>query len=328
MEKSSVSFKLISWIKSKSMGCVILILVIIYCMISILFGLIYYGLAKNDQFTVIELVDEQIEKNTTEKGLEETKPQVRIADYIYFSFITASTIGYGDYYPTAIIGRILVVIQSVFCAVYVAIMMSIITSKLLWPAKNTIIFSKKVLYNPKENYFQVRIINTNSMPIINPEIKVAMTEHGRGDIIAGIMELDNSCAKPLYLGRHDFIITFGVRILNSNPDSSEADIICGELLKAIAYQTQAKKDDSRFRITITISGSNEVQNIAAIKKYYATDFVIGQGFKAIKYEEKDTDKLGMNYKKIPNFWTQFESIKNESPLISFPTPEKTCTDHV
>lgn len=313
MEKTSVSFKLINWIKNKSMGCVILVLVIVYCIISILFGFLYFVLAENNQFMAIELVDEQVEKNsnTNEEGLPEAKSKNKIADYIYFSFITASTIGYGDYYPTATSGRILVVFQSVFCAVYVAVMMSIITSKLLWPTKNTIIFSKKILYNPEKKYFQVRIINTNSMPIINPEIRLAMTEHGRGDIIAGILELDNRCAKPLYLGRHDFVVTLGVGRFNGNSDISEADIIWNELLEAMHYQNQAKKNDSRFRITITISGSNEVQNIAEIKKYYATDFVIGQGFEAIEYEENDTDELGMNYKKIPNFWLQFESIKNE-----------------
>ena len=76
----------------------------------------------------------------------------------------------------------------------------IITSKLLWPTQNTVIFSQKILYNPEENVFQLRIINTNSMPIINPEIRMAMTQHGEGDMIAGVLELDHSEAEPIYLG--------------------------------------------------------------------------------------------------------------------------------
>lgn len=310
MNKPSVSFKSVNWLKQKSTRCVILVLVAIYFFISILFGIGYFILAENEMFEVIELKDEQMDGQVEEENLSEIKPN--IMDYIYFSFITASTIGYGDYYPTAIGGKILVVFQSVFCSVYVAIMMSIITSKLLWPAKNTIIFSKKIIYNPQRGQFQVRIINTNSMPIINPEIRIAMTQHEIGDVIAGILELDNSEAKPIYLGKHDYVITFGKGRLDQN--ISETDIILRELKDALDYQACVKKNNSRFRITITISGSNELQNIAEIKKYYATDFVKGLEFAAIKYEEKDTDKLGIKYKKINEFWKQFESIIDESNL--------------
>lgn len=305
------TFKFINWMKKKSMGFTILILIIAYCIISILFGLGYYILAENNNFIKIEMSDEQA---TSEEITPEIKSQNGIMDYIYFSFITASTIGYGDCYPTAIGGKILAITQSIFCAVYIAVMMSIITSKLLWPTKNTIIFSKKILYNPEKKYFQVRIINTNSMPIINPEIRMAMTQHGKGDIIAGVLELDNSNAKPIYLGRHDFVLNLGIG-RNSETDISEATVIMQELRKALIHQNNSNKNDSRFRITITISGSNEVQNIAEIKKYYATDFVIGKGFEAIKYGERDTDKLGISYKKIPNFWCQFERIKDETSNI-------------
>lgn len=312
MKKASVSFKFINWIKKKSMGFVMLVLIMVYCIISILFGLGYYILAESNNFMIIEMSDEQA---TSEEIMPEIKSQNGIMDYIYFSFITASTIGYGDCYPTAIGGKILAVIQSIFCAVYIAVMMSILTSKLLWPTKNTIIFSNKILYNPEERYFQVRIINTNSMPIINPEIRIAMTQHGEGDIIAGVLELDNSEAKPIYLGRHDFVVNLGIG-KNSELNIYEDTVIMQELRKAIIYQNESNRNDSRFRITITISGSNEVQNIAEIKKYYATDFVIGKGFEAIKYGERDTDKLGIHYKKIPDFWYQFEKIKDETNDLS------------
>lgn len=312
MNKPTVSFKLINLIKKKSVGCVLLVLIIIYISINILFGVSYYFLVKNDKFVTVESVDQIDTAN---------QPDIRhgyeLFDYIYFSFVTAATIGYGDYYPTAAFGKTLVVFQSVFCSIYVAIMMSIITSKILWPTENTVFFSKKILYNPEKNAFQVRIINTNSMPIINPEIRMAMTQHGVGDIIAGILELDNRYAKPIYLGRHDFILNLGVGSMHIDEKHSisEANIIYTELKKAMHYQDKAKKNDSRFRITITISGDNGVQNIAEIKKYYVTDFVEGTGFEAIKYEEKDTNKFGMEYKRIPDFWTQFEKVKNEKAII-------------
>lgn len=308
MKKETVGFRMINWIKRKSIGCVLFVLILIYFLINSFFGIGYYQLALNDQFmAAIPVANERDEPDTPA-----VQEDVGLLDYIYFSFITASTIGYGDYYPTTDHGKALVVFQSVFCAVYVAVMMSIITSKLLWPTKSTIAFSKKILYDRARNKYQVRIINTNSMPIVNPEIRIAMTQHAHGDVLAGVLELNNRGANPNYLGRHDYVLDIGIdEVYLNNKRTKEADIIKRELTKALRYQEKAKKDDSRFRITLTFSGSNGVQNFAEIKKYYATDFVEGKGFKAIRYEGKDTNKLGIKYKRIPGFWKQFEAIDDE-----------------
>ena len=254
---------------------------------------------------IVEEVDE-------ENSLSGIRYNHEIIDYVYFSFITASTIGYGDYYPTAAFGKALVIFQSVFCSVYVAIMMSIITSKFIWPTQNTIVFSSKILYNPEKDLFQIRIINTNSMPIINPEIRMAMTEHKVGNTIAGVLELDNGGATPIYLGKYDFILNLGSGKVQE--DKSEREIILDELKKAILHQNNSGENNSRFRITVTISGSNGVQSIAEMKQYYATDFVEGIEFEAIQYDDKNADELGIKYRRIPNFWAQFEKIKNEKQL--------------
>ena len=103
--------------------------------------------------------------------------------------------------------------------------------------------------------------------------------------------------------------------MNNERSVPEAKIMLCELKKAMNYQNIAKKNDSRFRITITISGSNGIQNIGEMKKYYVSDFVEGAGFSAIKYEGKDTDKLGIKYKRISDFWLQFEKIRAEKPIV-------------
>lgn len=303
MLKASSSFKIINLIKKSSIKFVVLILFLIFFTTNILFGFGYYSLGRKGCFSSDTFVAEE-EKKFDNSNISINKDEYTVMDCIYFSFITATTIGYGDIYPTESFGKILVWLQSILNTFYVAIMMSIVTSKILWTPADTIYFSKKIVYNPQDESILVRIINTNSMPLINPEIRMTVTQHAVGDVIAGVCELDTTYAKPIYLGKHDYTLCI----------SKESPFILEELKKALVYQYRNNKDDSRFRITITISGSNGIQSIAEIKKYYASDFVKGFGFKAIKYDNQDTGKYGMNYKKIQEFANQFEMIENEETI--------------
>lgn len=311
------NFQIINWLRQKSIFCVLTVLLFIYCLINCIFGIVYFHLSIYDQFTTSNSIVEQGISNTqgyiiqanTEKATSSAQEN-SILHYIYFSFITAATIGYGDFYPTVAFGKVLVMIQSVFCSVYVAVMMSIITSKLMWATTHTIFFSKQIVYNRQQNIFEVRVINTNSLPVINPEVKITLTQHQIGDCIANMRMLDNSFATPSYLGRHDFVIKFGMSCIDLS-ELQEADIIQKELNDALHYERKASENRSRFKITITISGSNGIQNIAEIKKYHAKDFVEGTGFVPICYGGKDKDWLGMKYKRIHSFWEQFEEIKDK-----------------
>lgn len=50
-------------------------------------------------------------------------------DYIYFSFVTASTIGYGDYHPSTSMGKLLVCIQSVVFVIFMVLFFNFLSSK-------------------------------------------------------------------------------------------------------------------------------------------------------------------------------------------------------
>jgi len=308
--KHAGGFRVLNYFRRKSTMHVVLILLLVYIAFNTAFGIAYYLLDKHELF-YSAAVDLKPQCSTAESSL--IIKEHSIGDCIYFSFVTASTVGYGDIYTNTGIGKTVVTIQSVLCALYTAVMMSVITSKLLWPKTETVVFSQKIILDPIQEMFHVRIINSNSMPIINPDIRITLTVHAVGDESAGIIELDNNFAQPAYLGRHDITISFGFQKLKSKQEVRDYHIVLHELLKANEYEKK-DNDESRFRIVITISGNNGVQSIAEFKKYRARDFVIGSRFVPIEYKGKDDNEFGIIYDRIKGFWKQFEMVENEKPL--------------
>jgi len=68
-------------------------------LIIIIFSFIFFLLG-DDHFNFASRIDERINETVWEKMLK----------YIYFTFVTVSTIGYGDIAPKSVIARILVII--------------------------------------------------------------------------------------------------------------------------------------------------------------------------------------------------------------------------
>ncbi len=52
-----------------------------------------------------------------------------VIDYIYFSFVTSATIGYGDYYPTINFGKVMVCIHSILVLAFVVLVVNFFGSK-------------------------------------------------------------------------------------------------------------------------------------------------------------------------------------------------------
>jgi len=50
-------------------------------------------------------------------------------DYIYFSFVTSSTIGYGDYHPVTPMGKLLVCVQAIVFVVFMVLFFNFLSSK-------------------------------------------------------------------------------------------------------------------------------------------------------------------------------------------------------
>lgn len=263
-----------SKIRNKHFGLVLSELFIYYLAVNLIFALTYYA------FNALE--------NTA-----------YFFDYVYFSFVTSLSIGYGDLVPVTLTGKFLVILQTSIATLYFALMVSVLYLKMLYP-RDLIKFSKKIIYNPENDIFILRVININKDALVNPNIRISITEHNTGEKIAGIFNipLDYNIT---YLGKYDFSYTF--------KNNYKALNVMNEANIALAHNKTTNLIESRFRINISITGSYGFNEIAMYKKYYAKDIVIGNSFKPITYnKEFYSRKKEIKYNKIENYWEDFERI--------------------
>lgn len=224
---------------------------------------------------------------------------VSFFDYVYFSFVTSLSIGYGDLVPINISGKLLVIIQSCITALYFALMVSILSLKLLYP-RDLIRFSEKIIYNPNSDMLIIRVINTSRDALVNPNIRISITEHNTGKESAGMFNIPIDY-NLTYLGKYDFSYTF--------KNSYKSLNIMNEATKAMEYNKADPNFESRFRINVSITGSYGFNQVAMYKKYYAKDIVIGKSFKPITYNKSFYSRKGdIKYNKIKNYWNDFEDV--------------------
>lgn len=265
-----------SEIKNKHFGIVLLELFIYYLAVNLFFSAAYY------LFNV----------------LENTKS---FFDYVYFSFVTSLSIGYGDFVPVTLEGKVLVILQTCITAMYFALMVSVLSLKMLYP-RDLIKFSQKIIYNSETDMFIFRTINTGRDSLVNPDIRISITEHSTGEKSTGMFNIPIDY-NLTYLGKYDFSYSF--------KNSYQFFNIMNEAKKAIEFnKSAAGSTQSRFRINISLTGSYGFNHIAMYKKYYADDVVIAGAFKSITYNKDFYGrKKGIRYNKIKNYWEDFESIE-------------------
>lgn len=266
------SFGWVHKIRNLSFKVVLLKLLGIYMFINLMFAVLYF------LFQVLE-------KN------------IVFFDYIYFSFVTSLAIGYGDFVPMTITGKIFIIFHSCISTMYFALMVSILSIKMFYPG-DAIKFSKNVVYNSDSDLLIFRVINTNKEALINPEVRISITEHMVGDVSAGVYNL-LSDFYITYLGKHDFSYSF-----KNNFD--EFNVI-NEARKAVEYNKNTNSCNSRFRINISITGNYGLQQIAICKKYYANEILPGKSFEVIDYNNLCKVKKGVViYSK--KFWNDFNKV--------------------
>lgn len=264
-----------SEIRNKHFVLVLLVLFIFYLAINIIFSIAYY--------TFNAVINTQ-----------------GFFDYVYFSFVTSLSIGYGDMVPANVAGKIIVIVQSTTTAMYFALMVSVLSIKLFYP-RELIKFSEKIVYNPETDMLIIRVINTNRDSLVNPDIRISVTEHNTGNKSAGMFNIPIDY-RITYLGKYDFSYTF--------KNSHHYFNVANEAQKAIEHNKSTSSMQSRFRINVSITGSYGFNHIAIYKKYYASDIIIGRQFKPIIYINKFLNRKGsVKYNKIKGFWEEFEMVE-------------------
>lgn len=280
-----ITYIWIDKIRQKSFGYILGVLLFFYILVNVIFAVFYYWMGALHDSCFL--------------------------DYLYFSFITSLTIGYGDLTPVNDLAKLTVILHSTLYAVYSALMMSMLTTNLLCP-KEAVVFSKNIVYNPDSGQMLFRMINISSAPIINPEVRISVTEHNVGNVIARIFPVTTAYTID-YLGKHDFTYCFNT----FHPITQDENFdVWSEWQKALQHnrQTGDSVPRSRFRINITVSGSNGIQTIAVHKKYHADEITDGIRFQPIEYTQEDQRRRGMRYHKIPNFWDDFNRIVGFTPF--------------
>ena len=102
----------------------ITIIITTYITLAISFGLVY---------TIISFFSDDIAFNNIPKTLEEFEFYFR---HIYFSFITITTIGYGDIYPLTIIGQFLVMIEVITGMILTNVILGLVIGSGIFYFKN------------------------------------------------------------------------------------------------------------------------------------------------------------------------------------------------
>lgn len=101
----------------------ITIVIITYITLAISFGLLY---------TVISLFNDNIAFNNIPKTLGEFDFYLK---HIYFSFITITTIGYGDIYPLTTLGQFLVIIEVITGIILTNVILGLVISSGIFTSK-------------------------------------------------------------------------------------------------------------------------------------------------------------------------------------------------
>lgn len=118
-------------------------------------------------FTMIEIISAHY-GNPLIVYAKDNNP-VELIELLYFNFITIITIGYGDLIPVGW-GRVFSVTEGIIGVGIFGMFVAALTTKLLSPRPNSVVFSRYGYYCTEEQRFLLIFVNTTNTPIVNVDM--------------------------------------------------------------------------------------------------------------------------------------------------------------
>ncbi len=97
------------------------------------------------------------------------KNPASLFELLYFNFITIITIGYGDLHPVGW-GRLFSVTEGIIGVGIFSLLVAALTTKLLSPRKDSIVFSRYGYYCTEEQRFLLIFVNTTNTHMVNVDM--------------------------------------------------------------------------------------------------------------------------------------------------------------
>lgn len=97
------------------------------------------------------------------------KNPASLLELLYFNFVTIITIGYGDLHPVSW-GRLFSVVEGIIGVGIFGLLVAAITTKLLSPRHDSVVFSRYGYYCTDEQRFLLVFVNTTNTYIVNVDM--------------------------------------------------------------------------------------------------------------------------------------------------------------
>jgi len=151
-------YALIDWVYRKSTSVILATVILIYAGLGLFFGGLYLGLQEFLSLKVVESVQPTY--------------VFHWSDYFYFSFVTQTTVGYGDFNAVGL-GKFFTPIQAIFGLFLVFLIIPLVIVK-LWSPKDSLVFAREaeciIEDERKFAHFGFRCANTHKLPLYDVRI--------------------------------------------------------------------------------------------------------------------------------------------------------------
>ncbi|MGC1391170.1 MAG: potassium channel family protein [Bacteroidales bacterium] len=259
--------KIASFIESNRIVNAVLKGVAIYIAITLVFGLLYF------------LFDSLDFKSTVEGKT------IRIFDYFYFSAVTFTTIGYGDFVPKDIAGQIIVFIESCFELTFIPVFGGYLAYKFLQRPNDILLTDNFFIRFRDQRIFLSSRVGNKGRNLIDCTATIEL------------IQITNNVKRTLYKREINTPLVEFIWFLEIRLDAEENNFALQQL------KTLMTNPDTALIRTTVIGFDSNSGNLVHVFKYYTMDKLIFGG----KFLDVYTWE---GVKRTQPDWTNFNKVES------------------